>query len=449
MKGIALRGLGRSSLLLSNLIYTSTVYDTLPPAALCFLREAFYNKFIEHGKVISIKTGVARKSLSNEYVPASIDCTYNAYVGRYLDQLQESAGFRSTDLDTIVFSSSNSISYSRDIESILNSNLESDLKKEERTMIRALPDFKNIVLINPDLFVLNMVNNYYKTIYSKLMKNIKIEPVKVIAITERSPSRNLQRVDQYTVKYHDSVNDIILYDIVNLNPYQDTNKENELINFFKKLNNDARKLAYLRTTDISTFTFKNIMSTFSEGYINGLSTLFECDPLVLKDVVTDEGYLDLYQKYIPEFQWYVKTHFPDLVDKFGGDIETSPFSKKSLNQFITDVTQKKRTPYELFTDNNYTNRLAASKMDPDKKVRFIKEAVIYDKENSIVSKIGLNQFFRKGKIEDDRAKLFMPNTHLLFQMCMMKLQINTYEKSKTRLNFKDDVEFIKSLLAKK
>ena len=449
MKGVILRGLGRSSLLLYNLIYTSTVYSKLPPAAFCFLRDSYYQKFVANGKSITVRTGIARKSLSNEYVPANIDCSYNAYVSRELSQSFEAAVYQQIDPDTIGLSLSNYLNYSKDVKFILKSHLASILKKKQNPMARQLMEFKNVVLFNPDLYILSIVNKYYKEIYSKHMKNDTVQPLNIVAITETSSSRNIQRIDPFLLKFHDSANDVILFDIADLNPYQHKNKENKLTNFFKNLNNDARKLVHVRTTDISTFTFKKLMETFSEGYIKGLSILFQSDPLVLKDVATDDGYLELYQKYIPEFQWFVKTNFPDLLDKFGGDIEKSPFSQNSLNHFITDMTKRKRTSFELFADNNYTNRLAATRMDPARKVRYIEEAVTFASENSIAAKLGLHQFFQESRLEDNKSKEFMPNTHLLFQMCVMKVKINTYEKEKTRLNFKDDVEFIKSLFPKK
>ncbi|CAI8502507.1 unnamed protein product [Hanseniaspora opuntiae] len=449
MKNVVFRGMGKSSFFLANIISTSTVYSSLPKISLSLSNQALLKKFELNSNTITIDSGITKKSLSSEYIAPKIESAYDANFSRTLSGIFEAFDSNTEKPETLVLSSSNSIQLTSDCCDILNTNYRTLFNITDHELFPQLLNIKNLVIINPDFHILLCVKNYYESIAKNNIENESIQPLNIVAITEVSSDRFIQRKAPFVLKYHDMSNDIILFDAVDLNPYKKEDTNNEVLDFFSNVNNDVRKLVNIRIRDLKTFKVKMLMSTFTNAYIEAFSILYEVDPLVMKDALTDQVYLDSFNKYISEFQWYVSVNEPQLIEDFGGSIEKSPFNTSSMKQYISDVTSKKGDPQALYTNDQYTNRLALVKMDPLYRINHIKEAPPAKVESSLVTKIGLNQFFKTFTFKVNDSKFHMPETYSLFQLCIHKMKLNGYKKQKVRMDYKSDVEFIKNLLPQK
>lgn len=449
MKNIIFRGMGRSSLFLANIISTSAVYTTLPKMTLSFPNKSLLKKFEINSNTITIDSGLTRKTLNEEYVASKIESAYDANFCRNISGCFDSFANTNTKPETLVISSSNSISLSTDCCDILDTNRRTLLNETEHEIFPQLLNIKNLVIVNPDYHILLCVKNYYEALAKGKIENQEIKPLNIVAIREVSSERFMQRKAPFVLKFHDMSNDVILFDAVDLNPYNDKGTSNEVLDFFANMNNDVRKLANIRLIDPISYKLKVLMTTFSKAYVEAFTILYEVDPLLMKDALTDKVYLENFEQYISEFQWYVSANEPELIEELGGSIEKSPFNTSSLKQYILDLTAKKGDPFVLFTNDHYSNRLSLVKMDPNFRIEHIKEAPVAKTENAFVSTLGLNQFFKTFTFKLNNSKEHMPNSYLLFQMCALKVKLNSYKKQKVRLDYKRDVEFIQNLLPQK
>lgn len=446
MKSALIRGMGKSSFFLANIISTSTVFSSHPKITISFNNTALLKKFRLNSNIITIDSAISKKSLSSEYVPSKIKSSYEANFSRKVEGIFDSFDSDAEKPETLMLSTTNKTQLTTDCCDILNTNYRTLFNITDHELFPQLLNIKNLVIINPDYHTLLCVRDYYENIGNRSFENHSIQPLNIVAIKEVSSDRFLQRKAPFVLKYHDMSNDIILFDATDLNPYRKEGSNNEILDFFSNVNNDVRKLTDIRIRDLTTFKVKMLMSTFANAYIEAFTVLYEVDPLLLKDALTDEVYLDCFKNYISEFQWYVSVNEPKLIEDFGGSIENSPFNTNSMRQFISDVTAKKGDPQALYVKDQYSNRLALVKMDPLYRLKHIMEAPPSKFEGSAVTSLGLNQFFKvfTNKVNDN--KLHMPETYSLFKLCINKVKLNNYKKLQVRMDYKNDVEFIRNLL---
>ena len=162
MKNIIFRGMGRSSLFLANIISTSAVYTTLPKMTLSFPNKSLLKKFEINSNTITIDSGLTRKTLNEEYVASKIESAYDANFCRNISGCFDSFANTNTKPETLVISSSNSISLSTDCCDILDTNRRTLLKETEHEIFPQLLNIKNLVIVNPDYHILLCVKNYYQ-----------------------------------------------------------------------------------------------------------------------------------------------------------------------------------------------------------------------------------------------------------------------------------------------
>lgn len=344
---------------------------------------------------------------------------------------------RPNTVDYLLLSNKDTIIYEDEVRSVLELYSEIDVNRRENFNILK---FKNIVLINPPLSVVDIVRNYYK---DNEQKNC-MEKLNIFGLANNAPALSLYRKNLFSVGIQENWLGPIPFDIINFNK-DSASKTN--IDILLELNKDDRNLLSIKEFSQETYLVKQLERLFIDGYLAGLQILYDVDLSKLTDDLGEEEFQKLLQYYIKEFQWFITWKFPELIKDYGDSIEKGPFSTNRIMDLCFSVANNRNGAFNEQDSNEILNgspnTLATS--GTSNTYSYI-QAMIKSEEANKPS-LALHYLIRScNKNEQPNIGFKMRHTSELFRLCYVKLLLNKKKRWQQKNETENSGKFLDILL---